>query len=174
MKEASLTYLNRKATEIKTKATKEWIEVRTSKSKAYMPRTKTGIRKSLRHEKKEVASRFYQLLTGHAITAPYPKEKLKKTKSDVCWWCESGRIQTRDHLFKECTKWKGEIKDLWRRVGREVGWRRAKWKPISKLFREEKAEDAILEFIRRMGVGRKSGAREPTEDDERSVMESGG
>ncbi|KAI5788763.1 hypothetical protein FPQ18DRAFT_392212 [Pyronema domesticum] len=36
------------------------------------------------NEKKEVASRFYQLLTGHAVIAPYLKEKLKKTEFDAC------------------------------------------------------------------------------------------
>jgi hypothetical protein len=43
----------------------------------------------------------------------------------------------------------------------QVGWRRAKWKPISKLFAEEKAEKAILEFIKKTGVGKKNGTREP-------------
>jgi hypothetical protein len=53
------------------------------------------------------------------------------------------------------------IGDLWKMVGREVGWRRAKWKPISKLFAEEKAEKAILKFIKKTGVGKKNGMREP-------------
>jgi hypothetical protein len=44
--------------------------------------------------------------------------------------------------------------------GVQVGWRRAKWKPISKLFAEEKAEKAILEFIKKTGVGKKNGTRE--------------
>jgi hypothetical protein len=37
-----------------------------------------------------------------------------------------------------------EIQDLWKRVSRDVGWRRARWKPISWLFREEKAEEAVV------------------------------
>jgi len=52
---------------------------------------------------KAIASRYctiYQLLTGHAFVAPYLKEKLKKTDSEQCWWCETGKRQTRDHLFK--------------------------------------------------------------------------
>jgi hypothetical protein len=32
-------------------------------------------RAKLRNEKKEVASRYFQFLTGHALTAPYLKEK---------------------------------------------------------------------------------------------------
>ncbi|KAI5784166.1 hypothetical protein FPQ18DRAFT_418351 [Pyronema domesticum] len=152
----------------------EWVMTRTNKSKAYIPREKTGIRKQLRHEKKEVASWFYQLLTGHAVISPYLKEKLKKSDSDICWWCESGRRQTRNHLFKECAKWRAEIKNLWRMVGKDVGWRRAKWKPVSKLVKEERAERAILEYIRRTGVGKKNGTRVPRADDEISVDESEG
>jgi hypothetical protein len=170
---ASLTYLRRKTTETRTKATKEWIETRTAKSKAYIPRKQMGLRKNLCHEKKEVASRFYQLLSGHAITAPYLKEKLRKSETDTCWWCESGKKQTRDHLFKECSMWKTEIRDLWKMVGREVGWRRAKWKPISKLFAEEKAEKAILEFIKKRGVGKKNGTREPRINVELDAEERG-
>lgn len=54
------------------------------------------------------------------------------------------------------------------------GWRHAKWKPILKLFKEERAEEAVLEFIRRTGVGKMSGAREPRAEDEISVAESEG
>jgi hypothetical protein len=30
-----------------------------------------------------------------------------------------------------------------------VGWRRARWKPISLLLREEKATEAVLDFLRK-------------------------
>jgi hypothetical protein len=118
-----------------------------------------------------VAAQYYQLMTGHAVIAPYLKEKLKKKDSDTCWWCEAGRRQTRDHLFKECSTWKNEIKDLWWR-GREVGWRRAKWKSVAKLFREERAEEAILEFIRQRSVGRMSGTGGPRVEEDESDVES--
>jgi hypothetical protein len=172
MKTTSLTYLARKTTETRAKATKEWIETRTAKNKAYIPRKQMGLRKNQRHEKKKVASRFYQLLSGHDITAPYLKEKLRKSETDTCWWCESGKKQTRDHVFKECSMWKTEIRNLWKMVGREVGWRRAKWKRISKLFAEEKAEKAILEFIKKTEVGKKNGTREPRINVELDAEES--
>jgi hypothetical protein len=47
-------------------------------------------------------------------------------------------------------------------VRKEVGLRRGRWKPISELFREKKAEEAILEFVRRIGVGKMSGTSEPS------------
>jgi hypothetical protein len=58
------------------------------------------LRKNLYHQKKEVASWFYQLLSGHTITAPYVKEKLRKSEMDTCCWCESRRKQIRDHLSR--------------------------------------------------------------------------
>lgn len=152
----------------------QWITTRTAKSKAYIPRDKTGIRKNLRNERKGIASRYYQLLTGHAVVAPYLKEKLKKRDLDTCWWCDSGRRQTRDHLFKECARWSSEIKDLWKRVEKDVGWRRAKWELISRLFREEKAEEVVLEFIRRTGVGKMNGTGGPRSKEESSEAESEG
>ncbi|KAI5785399.1 hypothetical protein FPQ18DRAFT_405087 [Pyronema domesticum] len=95
MREASLAYLKRKTSDIKTTAAKEWIKTSTSGSKA-----------------KEIASRYHQLLTGHALIVPYLKEKLGKRESDTCWWCDSGKRQTREHLFKECSRWRAEIRDL--------------------------------------------------------------
>ena len=57
------------------------------------------IPKELQRAPKEVASRFFQLASGHAMTAPFFKEKFGWIKSDICWWCGSGR-QTREHLLK--------------------------------------------------------------------------
>ena len=57
-----------------------------------------------------------QLLSGHALIAPFLKEKWRWTDSDRCWWRETGR-QSREHLFKECTAWTSEIRKLWTAVG---------------------------------------------------------
>jgi hypothetical protein len=99
--------------------------------------------------RKELASHYhyYQLMTGHTIIAPYLKERLGKIDSDRCWWCEIGKRQSLEHLFKECMYWKDDMKDLWRRVERDVGWKWYHWKPISSLFNEKKATGAILEFL---------------------------
>ena len=39
---------------------------------------------------------------------------------DHCWWCDpdniSGTPQTRDHLFKHCSRWKDQQAQLWARV----------------------------------------------------------
>ena len=69
------------------------------------------IPEAIRRAPKAIASRFFQLASGHAMIAPFLKEKFKWVDSDLCWWCTKGR-QTREHLFKECPAWKGEIRQL--------------------------------------------------------------
>ena len=71
---------------------------------------------ALRKTRKSLASRFFQLASGHAMMAPFLKEKFGWVDSDQCWWCSGGR-QTREHLFKECRAWKEEIRELWKKVG---------------------------------------------------------
>ena len=65
---------------------------------------------------KDLAARFFQLASGHAMIAPFLEEKFKWVSSGQCWWCDGGR-QSREHLFKECRAWKNEIKKLWKEVG---------------------------------------------------------
>jgi len=67
---------------------------------------------------KRLASRFYQLKTGHCLIGQY----LNWTKNrpiPQCWWCQY-REQTRDHLFKERPEWKPQQKILWAEVFKET------------------------------------------------------
>ena len=57
--------------------------------------------KLLRREPKSVASRYYQLLSGHTAIGPYLKDKIHKTDDGRCQWCRRGKKQTRHHLFME-------------------------------------------------------------------------
>jgi hypothetical protein len=134
----------------------------------YILKEKEGIRQHLRSERKETAVRYYQLMTGHAAIAPYLKNKVENGDSEEYWSCQSGKKQSREHLFKECPKWNPQIRELWRRVGKDVGWQRAKWKSVAQLFKEERAEKAVVEFIRKTGVGRMSGTSRLEVDQEES------
>ncbi|KAA8900215.1 hypothetical protein FN846DRAFT_920837 [Sphaerosporella brunnea] len=113
LRQTSLTHLKRKASVVRSHGTEQWIRQSTSLRASYAPRKKTGFRPALKKERKALASRYYQLLTGHAITAPYLKEKLHKRDSDKCWFCLSGRRRTREHLFKDCDRWLPQIRALW-------------------------------------------------------------
>ena len=72
---------------------------------------------------KHIASRYYQLLSGHSAIGPYIKDKIRKTDDDRCWWCGGGKKQTRHHLFTECGAWMPQIRKLWKDVGKARGWK---------------------------------------------------
>ena len=56
---------------------------------------------------KRLVSRFYKLKTGHGLTS--------LDHATPSWWCQY-KIQTREHLFKNCPKWKCQQKTLWATV----------------------------------------------------------
>lgn len=72
-----------------------------------VPQVQTELRKT----PKELASRFFQLASGHALVAPSVKERFGWIDSDLCWWCGVAR-QMREHLFKGCVTWRDEIREL--------------------------------------------------------------
>ncbi|KAA8895259.1 hypothetical protein FN846DRAFT_997341 [Sphaerosporella brunnea] len=74
---------------------------------------------TLKKERK-VASRYYQLLTGHTTTASYLKNKPRNTASEEHWFCLSGKWQSREHLFKECNRWAPQIRALWHSLEKQL------------------------------------------------------
>ena len=166
LNETSMAFISRKATEARSEGTKKWIAEYSSKRTQYKPPTKKGMRKPLKNMQKRLAARYYQLLTGHAITATYLHDKLKTTDSDQCWWCESGKRMTRHHLFTECERWLPQIKDLWKEVGRVLGWKHPKSKRISDLFTDNKKglTEAVLEFLRNTDIGKPVRVEPPAEE----------
>ena len=113
-------------------ANKEWssLVAQLSRERGYVTfrRTKGDIPripKALQRTPKRLASRFFQLASGHAMIAPFLKEKFGWVNSDTCWWCSRG-MQTREHLFKECSAWKQEIRKLWKDVEEATGDREAR------------------------------------------------
>ena len=81
------------------------------------------IPRGLQRAPKELASQFFQLASGHAMIAPFLKEKFGWVETDTCWRCGTGR-QTREHLFKECLTWKEGIRKLMERGGGCNGYRK--------------------------------------------------
>jgi len=104
---------------------RQWAGGRTSKKKYRLPKsqrpdgTAAGCTKRL-------ASRFYQLKTGHCLTGQY-LHWTKSRSTPQCWWCRY-RTQTRDHLFKECPEWKLQQRILWAEVKKETGRGKDRWK----------------------------------------------
>ena len=83
-----------------------------------------------------MAARFFQLLSGQALIAPFLRDRWGWIETDRCWWCEGGR-QSREHLFKECSEWDKEIKELWSTVGKISG-RRSSQEGVDRPFKSRK------------------------------------
>jgi len=79
-------------------------------------------------------------------------------------------VQTRDHLFKECPKWKGEQKILWAEVRKETGRWKGRWR-IRDLFADRRCSQAVLDFLTMTDVGRIVPAVEEKADAESEVSE---
>jgi len=112
---------------LKREISKQWMEARqwaggrTSKRKYRMPQSQRPDG-TVAGSNKRLASRFYQLKTGHCLTGQC-LSWTKNRPTPQCWWCRY-RTQTRDHLFKECPKWKLQQKILLAEAKKETG----RWK----------------------------------------------
>jgi hypothetical protein len=71
---------------------------------------------------KRLASRFYQLKTGHCLTRQYLNWTWTKSGAAAqCGWC-GYKTQTQEYVFKNCPEWgKLQQKDLWAEVREETG-----------------------------------------------------
>ena len=112
------------------------------------------MRKDLNRTRKDLASRFYQMLSGHAATAEHLR-RVGQTESDTCFWCGTGERQTRYHLFVRCRRRTPEIRRLWQRVRAETGWEGVP--SIRRLFGDERNVKAILGFLEGTKVGNMPG-----------------
>ena len=151
MREASLAHLTRKITEARSLETSSWIRAHVKRRHRYRPPPGGKMRQELRAARKEVAGRYYQLLSRHAATAPHLL-RVGQASGDECWWCNTGQRQTRLHLFSRCRRWTPQIRDLWRRIDAEEGGG-PRAPAVRRLFRPG-ATEAVLDFLRDTRVGR--------------------
>jgi len=69
-------------------------------------------------------------------------------------------MQTRDHMFKWCKKWKRQQDNCWKRLRKTCKWKERMKVPIFQTLNRDDAVQAILKFIKEIDVGRVSGVRE--------------
>jgi len=104
-----------------------------------------------------VAARFYRWKSGHAPVGTYPK-RFGHRDNDKCWWCGGGSrtAQTREHLFRHCSRWKDQQKKLWKEVGKATEWRagRCRHVKVSELLSIEKCNQAVMDFLEATDVGK--------------------
>ena len=173
LREASLSHLTRKSTEARTKAAGDWIQDHVCRERRYRPTPRGKLRKGLGKVRKELAGRFYQLLSGHAAIGPHLK-RVSQARCDKCWWYISGEFQTRHHHFIRCWCWMPEIRQLWQRVESDCEWIPRRAPTVRLLFRDERATQAVLEFLEKARVGRMPGlALLGVEEEEEDLEEIG-
>jgi hypothetical protein len=152
----SLAHLHRIATETQSRLTEEFIQKKLAGSRRYVPRKKWGLRAALINIPKKDAATFLQMASGHALIGVHLK-RIKRRESDECWWCRAGCRQTRGHLFGGCRRWKKEFLELQKRVEHIQGTKRrnrGRLKAVS-LFKDERLTEAVLDFLKATGIGRR-------------------
>jgi len=146
----SLANLRREISEKKWSEARQWAGGRTSKAKYRMPKSQEPDG-AVASSAKRLASRFYQLKTGHARTGQYLH--WAKVRPDAqCWWCKSPS-QTRDHLFKVCPEWKMQQKILWAEALKETERWKSRW-TVRDLLADGRCGQAVLDFLSSTDVGR--------------------
>ena len=121
----SLANLKREISEKKWAEARQWVGGRTSKTKYRMPKSQKPDG-AVAGSTKRLASRFYQIKTGHCLTRQY-LNWTKNRPTPQCWWCRYPN-QTREHLFKVCLELKAQQKILWAEVRKETGKGKDRWK----------------------------------------------
>jgi len=147
----SLANLKREISEKKWAEARQRAGGRTSKAKYRMPKSQKPDG-AVAGRTKRLASRFYQIKTGHCLTGQY-LNWTKNWATPQCWWCRYPH-QTREHLFKECPEWKTQQKILWAEVWKETGRWKSQWK-IRDLLADERCGQAVLDFLSTTDVGRR-------------------
>ena len=151
LKEASLSHLSRVTAEARSSPTATWIRDHCGRNRRYRPPKAGKMGKAMNRVRKETASRFYQLLSGHAAVAEH-LVRVGQASSASCFWCGSGERQTRHHLLVKCRRWTPKIRKMWQRVRVEGGWGGAP--SVRRLFGDERNVKAILEFLEGTKVGK--------------------
>ena len=153
----SLAHLSRQVAEKKWEEAKGWAYSRIA-NPSYNVKCRQWQRNqpdpALAKARNGIASRYYQLKTGHALTGMYLKW-IGCREDDTCWWCHGpGIFQTREHLIKTCTTWRQQQKVLWEEIRLYTGCGRDRFR-IADLFADEFTE-AILAFLETTDVGRQA------------------
>ena len=126
-----------------------WIRNHVWPERRYTPPGGPGFcRRRLRRARKSTAQRHYQLLSGHAAIGSFLHDRMtgpQRLETDERWWCNCGR-QSRYHLSAECQAWAPQIRDLWRKIGKDCHWEHPRAPALRWLWKEE-ATESVLEFL---------------------------
>jgi len=144
----------RRISEGRSAAKAEWEADKCSKHFSYRLQGKARTNRPIAMTTmKSLAARFHRLKSGHAPTGGYLKRF--GHRDDKCWWCGGTVAQTREHLFRHCSRWKDQHKTHWITVGQTTGWKagRCRHVQISELFTTEECDQAVMDFWRPLRSG---------------------
>lgn len=148
----SLAYVRRACTEARRKAVEEWAQRNAVQGthrhgRAYrMPRG-WGLDRVAARAPKRLASRYYQLKTGHAPIGAY-YHRIKARDSPECRAC-GGLRETVSHILFECRERQRARQALYKGLveARVPLPTAAEDAPEARLFSEPKATTALLQFV---------------------------
>jgi hypothetical protein len=146
----------RRISEGRSAAKAKWEADKCSKHCSYRLKGKTGTKRPVPMTSvKSLATRVYRLKCGHAPTGVYLK-RFSHREDDKCWWCGGTAAQTREHLFRQCSRWRDQQKALWQAVGKVTGWKagRCRQVQVSELFSIEECDQAVMDFLAAIEVGK--------------------
>ena len=104
---------------------------------------------------KSLTAGSYRLKSGHAPTGTYLK-RFGHRENDNCWWCREGTLQTREHLLRDCSRWKHQQNALWTAVGKDTGWKvgRCRHVQISEQFSMDICDQAVMDCLAATDFGK--------------------
>jgi hypothetical protein len=147
----SLAHLKREIAKKKWTEARRWAQARVTGRKYKLPSKRCPDAMVARSTKGQ-ASRYYQLIPGHALIGQYLKGTNNRPSAE-CGWC-GYKAQTREHLFKRCPRLRPQQKILWAETRKETGRGEDRFK-IRDLFADERSSKSILYFLSTPCVGRR-------------------
>ena len=110
------------STERRPRDTAQSVAAHVRPERSYTSPGGSGLRRgALRKARKSLASRYYQLLSGHSAIGSFLHERMtgpQRLEPSACWWCNSEKRQSRNHLFTECNAWAPHIRSCGRGLGK--------------------------------------------------------
>jgi len=117
VKERPYTSASNRAGQIsegRSAAKAKWEADKCSKHFSYRLKGKVGTKRPIPMTSvKSLAARFYRLRSGHAPTGDY-LTRFGHRDDDKCWRCGGTVSQTRENLFRHCSRWRDHQKELWK------------------------------------------------------------
>jgi ribonuclease HI len=115
---SSAANIARRISEGRTVAKAKWEAERCSNQYGNRLNGKAGSKRSVPMTSvKPLDARFSRLKCGHAPTGAYLK-RFGHREDDIGWCCREGAVQTREHLFRHCSRLKDQQTTLWKTVGK--------------------------------------------------------